>query len=91
MPAATKKERLEARVTPDQKALIQRAADLRGRSLTAFVVDSAQAAAEETLRAQQIVLSVRDSTLFVRAILEPAEPNATLRAAAQRYQAFMST
>ncbi|MGD9893754.1 MAG: DUF1778 domain-containing protein [Dehalococcoidia bacterium] len=90
MPAAMKTERLEARVTPDQKTLIQRAAELRGRSLTDFVVESAQAAAEETLRAQQILLSARDSALFAQAILEPAEPSATLKAAARRYRAFVS-
>lgn len=91
MPAsASKTERLEARVSPDQKALIQRAAELRGLSVTAFIVDSAHAAAEETLRAQQIRLSARDSALFAQAILEPAEPNAMLRAAARRYQEFTS-
>ena len=37
-----KEERLEARVTPAQKRLIERAATLRGTSVTEFVVVSTQ-------------------------------------------------
>jgi uncharacterized protein (DUF1778 family) len=33
-PGRTHSERLEARITAEQKALVQRAADLEGRSLT---------------------------------------------------------
>jgi uncharacterized protein (DUF1778 family) len=43
-------ERLEARVSAEQKALMERAAALEGRSLTDFVVGSAQAAAAATIR-----------------------------------------
>ena len=39
---AAKRERLEARVSPEQKALIERAARLEGRSVTDFLVRSAQ-------------------------------------------------
>lgn len=45
-----RRERLEARISPEQKALLERAAALEGRSLTDFVVASAQAAAHETIR-----------------------------------------
>ena len=40
--AASKTARLEARITPDQKALLERAAALSGRTLREFVVSSAQ-------------------------------------------------
>lgn len=89
MPQTARRERLEARVTADQKVLFQRAADLQGRSLTDFIISSAQAAAEETIRAQQIVLSAKDSALFVEALLNPPEPNENLRRAMQRYRAFV--
>jgi uncharacterized protein (DUF1778 family) len=36
-----KTERLEARLSADQKEVLQRAADLEGRSLSDFVVDYA--------------------------------------------------
>ena len=44
-----KQERLEARVTRQQKRLIERAAYLRGTSVTDFVVASAQQAATATI------------------------------------------
>jgi uncharacterized protein (DUF1778 family) len=85
--AKAKRERLEARITPEQKALFQRAADLTGRSLTDFVVSSVQAAAEEAIEQHHVIhLSARDSLIFAEAILNPAEPNEHLRAAARRYR-----
>lgn len=86
-----KRERLEARVTPAQKALIQRAADLSGRSLTEFVVNSLQTAAEETIREHEVIkLSPEDSILFVEALLNPGEPSENLRAAFREYREFVS-
>lgn len=88
--AATKKrERLEARVTAEQKTLFQRAADLSGRTLTDFVVSSLEAAAAETIEAHEVIkLSPRDSILFVEALLNPTGPNDELRALAEEYPAF---
>ena len=86
----TKRERLEARITSDQKKLIQRAAELEGRSVTDFVVHSVQAAAEATVRRHTVItLSERDSIAFVEALLNPASPNAKLLAAAQDYREFV--
>ncbi|HKW56876.1 MAG TPA: DUF1778 domain-containing protein [Candidatus Acidoferrum sp.] len=45
-----KGERLEARVTPEQKRLITRAAALRGFTVTELVVASAQQAASEAIK-----------------------------------------
>jgi len=42
-----KQQRLEARFTPNQKRLIERAAALRGTTVTEFVVASAQQAAAD--------------------------------------------
>ena len=73
--ATTRKpERLEARLTSKQKLLLQRAADIKGRSLTDFVISSAQAAAEETIRTHDVIeLTARDAALFF-ATLENAPP-----------------
>ena len=77
-----KPERLEARLPAETKAIIQRAADLSGRSLSDFVVSSALNAAEETIRNHEvIVLSARDSIMFVEALLNPRGPNEALRSA----------
>jgi uncharacterized protein (DUF1778 family) len=84
---ARRRERLEARLTPEQKALFVRAAHLQQTTVTEFVVRSAQRAAEEAIRSHDATqLSVRDSVALVRALLEPEGPNEALRAAARRYR-----
>ena len=63
-------ERLEVRVTAGQKDLIARAAALEGQSLTAFVLTSVQAAARRVIEEHnQLSLTVRDSEVFVEALL----------------------
>ncbi len=75
-------QRLEARLPADAKAVIQHAANIRGRSLSDFVVSSALEAAEKTIREHEvIVLSARDSITFAEALLNPKGPNETLREA----------
>ena len=82
-----KQERLEARVTPAQKRLIERAAALRGTSITEFVVASAQQAATSAIR-EFDVLHLRDEAreVFINAVLHPPAPSDTARAAAERYR-----
>ena len=80
-------ERLEARISRAQKDLFVRAADLQGRSLTDFVVVSAQEAALQTVRAHDALrLSERDREAFVSALLAPPAPAKTLQRAARRYR-----
>lgn len=85
-----KQRRLEARVTLDLKRLIQRAAELRGTTVTEFIVVSAQAAATKTITEFER-LSLRDEarTAFVDAVLSPPQPNAAAAAAARRYRERM--
>ena len=86
-----KPNRLEARITNDQKALLQAAADLRGQTLTEFVVRASEDAATKALeRAGVIVLSKSDSAAFVEAVLNPSDPGPELRSAAARYRAHRS-
>ena len=82
-----KRERLEARVTPEIKDLMERAAKLRGCTLTDFIVDSVQAAAEETIRQHQILqLSARDTEAFFAAVANPPAFDEKLRDAARRHR-----
>jgi uncharacterized protein (DUF1778 family) len=84
---ARREERLEARLTAEQKTLLQRAADLQGRSLSDFVVASAHDAALKTIQdLQAIQLGEADSRAFAEALLHPRQPNAVLHAAAKRYR-----
>ncbi|MFN8681372.1 DUF1778 domain-containing protein [Paracoccus sp. P2] len=80
-------ERLETRVTVDQKRLIEHAAALQGRSLTDFVLTSLQEAARRAIEEHQYLeLSVRDSQAFVEALVEPRPVNERLRDTVRRYR-----
>jgi uncharacterized protein (DUF1778 family) len=79
--------RFDARLNEEQKVLIQRAADLEGRTMTDFVIHSAEAAAEQTIeRRGVLILTARESQAFAEAILNPAEPGPRLRKAAREYR-----
>jgi len=79
--------RLEARISQETKALVQKAADLEGRSLTDFVVESVQKAAYKVIEQHQtLMLSIEDSEAFVEAILNPPKPNEALKSAALAYK-----
>ena len=83
----TRAERLEARVTAEQKSLIERAAALQGRSLTDFVLTSVQDAARRAIAEHhQLSLSMRDSEAFVDALLNPTPVNDRLRDTVRRYR-----
>lgn len=83
----TRAERLETRVTADQKSLIERAAALQGRSVTDFVLTSVQDAARRAIEEHsQLALSVRDSEAFVDALLNPQPVNDRLRETVRRYR-----
>jgi uncharacterized protein (DUF1778 family) len=82
-----RQERIETRVTADQKELLQRAAALEGRTLTDFVVRSVQLAAELTIRRhEELVLHATESQAFVAALLNPPAPNQALRDAAEHFR-----
>jgi uncharacterized protein (DUF1778 family) len=84
-PMPKRRERLEARISTEQKALLERAAAVEGRSLTDFVVSAVHAAALETIQRYELMaLTARDSMAFAEALTNPTEPNERLRAAARR-------
>ena len=80
-------ERLETRITADQKRLVERAAAIQGRSVTDFVLASVQAAAEKAIDDhQRITLSIRDAEAFVEALVNPKPVNDRLRETIERYR-----
>ena len=90
-PRAPRYERLEARVSREQKILLKRAAALEGRSLTDFVVASAHAAAIATIQQHEVItLTARDSLAFAQALMQPPAPNERLRAAARCHQELIA-
>jgi uncharacterized protein (DUF1778 family) len=84
---SSKNARLEARVTQEQKELIERAASYEGRSVSDFVVATVQEAAIAVIQEHELLrLSKSQSRAFVETLLKPPEPNDALRQAAQQYR-----
>lgn len=89
-PAKLRAERLEARISGEKKAVLQHAAELSGRTLSEFVVESAQAAAMRVIQEHEnIRLSQAEQIAFVSGLLNPAAPNDRLRQAAVNYRQQM--
>lgn len=64
--------RIEARIAPDALAVVKRAAEMQGRSLSDFVVAAAQEAAQRTIEEMHNVrLSIEDQCRFVDMLLNP--------------------
>jgi len=85
MPGKT--ARLEARITADLKALVQRAAAHQGRTVSEFVADTVQQAAMAVIEEQEMLrLSPSQSRRFVELLLRPARRIEALRRAAQDYR-----
>ena len=75
--------RIEARIAPKALALIKRAAEARGSSLSDFVVAAARDAAARELEEQSIIrLSASERRQFVSLLLDPPKPNKALKRAA---------
>ena len=81
-------ERLEARVTADQKRLLKEAAEVQGRTLTDFVVGSLVETATRVLQERELVmLSAKDREVFVHALLNPPTlEGGRLSRAVERYR-----
>lgn len=78
--------RLDIRLRPDTKDLIQQAAELRNQTLTQFVVSTLSEAAAKVVAAhERTVLSDRDRALFLELLETPPKPNEALENAAKRY------
>jgi len=79
-------ERTEARLRPDQKARIERAANLKGISVSDFIVQHAEEAAIRTIEQYESwTLTERDREAFIEALLNPPEPSPRLLAAIDLY------
>ena len=79
--------RLEARITPDALAVVRRAAELQGSSVSDFVVSAAQAAAHRVIEETQIFrLSVEDQARFVDLLLNPPAPAPAMLRAAEAHK-----
>ena len=84
--SVTRTQRLDARVTREEKQIIETAASLRGTSFSDFVRMVTKEAALETIREHEILtLTERSRKVFVEALLNPPRPNDKAVVAARRF------
>jgi uncharacterized protein (DUF1778 family) len=80
-------ERLDARVTKEEKRVIETAANLRGLTVTDLTRTVLTDAAARIIRENEVlVLSERSRAVFVDALMNPPKPSAHTLAAAKRYR-----
>ena len=83
--------RIEARIAPEALAVVRRAAELQGRSVSDFVVAAAQDAARKAIEETQVIrLSVEDQRAFVDAILNPPPLAQALKRAIARHRRLIT-
>lgn len=82
MPTSISTARLEARISTDLHAMLKRAAELQGRTLTDFVVTAVQDAAQRAIEQSEVIrLSLADQQCFAQALLSPPPPAPALERA----------
>ncbi len=87
----TRTERFETRLTSEQKKQLTKAASLQGVSLSEFIVNSAQKAANQILLEEDLLsLTLRDRLAFIDALTDDSPPDSKLQKAADNYKNKMS-
>ncbi len=85
MPTVTSTARLEARISTDLHAMLKRAAELQGRTMTDFVVGAVQSAAQSAIEQAEVIrLSLADQQCFAQELLSPPQPLPALERAFAR-------
>lgn len=92
MPPPNSTARLEARISTDLHAMLKRAAELQGRTLTDFVVAAVQDAALRAIEQSEVVhLSLADQACFAEALLSPPQSAPALQRAFARRNNLLRT
>lgn len=80
MSTAARTTRLGLRATPEQEAILRRAAEIAHKSLTDFILDNACRAAEQTLLDQRLFIVSEDRfQAFLDLLDRPEQSNEGLR------------
>src|SRR5437870_5195528 len=84
--------RLEARIAPEVLAIVKRAAEIQGRSVSDFVVAAAQEAANRTIEETHLIrLSVDDQQQFAKLLIDPPKPSPALKRAKKAHARLIRT
>ncbi|KMO42062.1 hypothetical protein VQ02_04210 [Methylobacterium variabile] len=86
----TETARLEARIPVQVYDTMLRAAELRGMTLTGFVMATAGEDARRVVEEAEILrMAQADQVRFAEALIDPPKPNGRLKRAAQRHAALI--
>lgn len=81
------RERIDVRLGPEQKTEIEKAARIKGLTVTDFILQNAVTNARQTIREYETwTLDRPDAELFAAALMEPAALGPQLTKAAKRYK-----
>jgi len=84
--SASKKDRLDFRVTAEFKETVSQAASLTGTSMTAFVYEAVRQYATKTIEQhERIMLNNKARDQFLEVLANPPVPNKALQKAAKKY------
>ena len=87
--AAKRDDLIQIRASAATKAILNRAATLRGQKLSEFMLDSARARAEETILDQRLIaLNDEDYEAFLAMLDAPAKPEKAVRTRMTRKPAW---
>ena len=87
MTVTARSARLEARIPPDKLAVVRRAAEMQGRSVSDFVVAAAEAAALKAIdETHHIRLSADEQRAFVELLVNPPPLAPAMRRAKEHHK-----
>jgi uncharacterized protein (DUF1778 family) len=88
MPATTRTERIDLRITSELKRLVEQAATLCGVTTSSFITETVLKRSREVIQeAETIRLSNRDRDIFLALLNdETTQPNAAMLRAAERHK-----
>ena len=90
MTVASRSARLEARIHPDRLAVVRRAAEIQGRTLSDFVVAAAEAAALKAIgETHRIELSAGEQRAFVELLINPPPLAPAMKRAKAHHQRLL--
>jgi uncharacterized protein (DUF1778 family) len=91
MATITRDERIDLRISSEQKKMIERAAALSGQTVSTFVLGAAIRQAQEAIRGAEVIdLTDRERELLLAALDDTgAKPNAALLRSAERSKALI--
>jgi len=81
------RERIDVRLRREQKDFIEKAAHIKGLTVTDFIIQNAVENAQRTIREYEVwTLELPDAELFAEALAAPPSLGPRLTDAAQRYK-----